>query len=344
MEIRKGDRVKFLNESGGGVVTKLIDNNNAIVLIDDGFEIPVPTSQLISTESSTNRQQGKNSEFLGPRAKIVSDIPGEHSYEKKIKEFKEIAKPLFAIVPELISTASEEKIYKFYLLNNGDYNFCYLTSFEKDGRLKLLEKGDLEPETVVYLGTFNLKEILAFQVLNIDILFYSETEYHPILPVHYKVNFNTINFSLSSNFIENDFFDNAAYVIDLLVISSNIKSNVQTKKMSIVESSIAKSDKKNALINNDIEEVDLHIEEIVENEKELSNGEILNIQMARFETKLEGAIIEKSKKIIFIHGVGNGKLRYELRKTLDTKYPDIQYQDASFAEYGYGATMVILKK
>jgi dsDNA-specific endonuclease/ATPase MutS2 len=93
----------------------------------------------------------------------------------------------------------------------------------------------------------------------------------------------------------------------------------------------------------DIEEVDLHIEEIIDNFANLSNGEIVNIQLARFTTALEGAILSKTKRIVFIHGVGNGKLKYELCKTLDTKYPDLKYQDASYAEYGFGATMVFLK-
>ena len=75
----------------------------------------------------------------------------------------------------------------------------------------------------------------------------------------------------------------------------------------------------------------------------LSNGEIVNIQMDRFETSLETAIRAKTQRIVFIHGVGNGKLKHELRKTLERKYPDLKYQDASFKEYGYGATMVYLK-
>ncbi|MFP4019887.1 MAG: Smr/MutS family protein [Bacteroidales bacterium] len=48
--------------------------------------------------------------------------------------------------------------------------------------------------------------------------------------------------------------------------------------------------------------------------------------------------------MVFIHGVGNGRLRYELRKSLDKDYPDLDYQDASFQEYGYGATLVFLRK
>jgi dsDNA-specific endonuclease/ATPase MutS2 len=65
--------------------------------------------------------------------------------------------------------------------------------------------------------------------------------------------------------------------------------------------------------------------------------------MSRFTIALDGAVRSKTKKIVFIHGIGNGKLKYEIRKTLDSKYSRLKYQDASFKEYGYGATMVILK-
>jgi hypothetical protein len=50
------------------------------------------------------------------------------------------------------------------------------------------------------------------------------------------------------------------------------------------------------------------------------------------------------RKIVFIHGVGNGKLKLEIRRSLDRDYPQLKYQDASFQEYGYGATMVILPR
>ena len=50
----------------------------------------------------------------------------------------------------------------------------------------------------------------------------------------------------------------------------------------------------------------------------------------------------KHKKIVFIHGVGNGVLKNEIRKALEKKYKWHTFQDASFKEYGYGATMVIV--
>jgi dsDNA-specific endonuclease/ATPase MutS2 len=91
------------------------------------------------------------------------------------------------------------------------------------------------------------------------------------------------------------------------------------------------------------EEVDLHIEQLVDNPKALTPVEMLDTQMGRFTIALEGAIRNRMKRIIFIHGVGNGRLRLEIHRILDQKYPKLRYQDASFKEYGYGATMVILK-
>jgi dsDNA-specific endonuclease/ATPase MutS2 len=91
------------------------------------------------------------------------------------------------------------------------------------------------------------------------------------------------------------------------------------------------------------EEVDLHIHHILPDCENLTPGEILEAQMARFTTALNGAIRNRQKKIVFIHGKGEGKLKYEIRKKLESDYPRLTFQDASFKEYGYGATLVIIK-
>ena len=63
-----------------------------------------------------------------------------------------------------------------------------------------------------------------------------------------------------------------------------------------------------------------------------------------FRKELESSITQKVKKIVFIHGLGNGTLKFEVRRILDDEYKFLTYQDASFKEYGFGATLVILKK
>ena len=47
-------------------------------------------------------------------------------------------------------------------------------------------------------------------------------------------------------------------------------------------------------------------------------------------------------KIVFIHGNGDGVLRKSILQELKYKYKNYESQDASFREYGFGATMVII--
>ncbi len=46
---------------------------------------------------------------------------------------------------------------------------------------------------------------------------------------------------------------------------------------------------------------------------------------------------------MFIHGKGEGVLRRAIINELTYKYKSYTYQDASFQEYGYGATMVTIR-
>jgi dsDNA-specific endonuclease/ATPase MutS2 len=76
----------------------------------------------------------------------------------------------------------------------------------------------------------------------------------------------------------------------------------------------------------------------------LSNTQILEIQKERVESEMKSAIQSGVKKIVFIHGVGQGVLKQEVINLLKSKYKKYYFQDASFKEYGYGATMVILRR
>ena len=74
----------------------------------------------------------------------------------------------------------------------------------------------------------------------------------------------------------------------------------------------------------------------------MSNSQILNIQMSHFKSFLNHSIAKKSRKIVVIHGVGEGVLRHEIRKELDIYHPNFEFHDASYDEFGYGATEIRL--
>jgi hypothetical protein len=48
--LKVGDKVKFLNASGGGIIAKVIDSRMVSIMIEDGFEIPTMISELIKID------------------------------------------------------------------------------------------------------------------------------------------------------------------------------------------------------------------------------------------------------------------------------------------------------
>ena len=90
-------------------------------------------------------------------------------------------------------------------------------------------------------------------------------------------------------------------------------------------------------------EIDLHATELLDTVNGLSSGDILEYQLTKFTEAMDENKKNKGQKIVFIHGKGDGILKNAILKELKTKYKSAYYQDASFREYGYGATMVTIK-
>lgn len=88
-------------------------------------------------------------------------------------------------------------------------------------------------------------------------------------------------------------------------------------------------------------EIDLHIEELVSSTKNMTDFDILNLQLQTARGHLEWAIGHHVQHLVFIHGVGKGVLRMEL-ETLLSRYEQVEFYDADYAQYGRGATAVYI--
>lgn len=88
-------------------------------------------------------------------------------------------------------------------------------------------------------------------------------------------------------------------------------------------------------------EVDLHINQLVKSSKGMTNHEMLNLQLDTAKRQLEFAIRKRIRKVVFIHGVGEGVLREELYY-LFGRYENVMYYDADYQKYGLGATEVYI--
>jgi hypothetical protein len=86
-------------------------------------------------------------------------------------------------------------------------------------------------------------------------------------------------------------------------------------------------------------EIDLHIEHLLDTHNGLSNSEILLKQLTHFRSTFSKAKSQRINKLIVIHGVGEGVLKNEIRMFL-ARQEHIEYFDASYIDYGKGATEI----
>ncbi len=87
---------------------------------------------------------------------------------------------------------------------------------------------------------------------------------------------------------------------------------------------------------------DLHLESLVPNIEFSNQHEALLFQLNFVKEVLHKASRKRHRRIIFVHGIGKGRLRDELRKMLSESYPQVEYFDGSYLEFGHGATEIVL--
>jgi hypothetical protein len=364
MTFKAGDKVKFLNEVGGGTVTR-IKQQTAYVKTSDGFEIPALFSEIIKVEETgfggmkpepvVPVFQPKQQPVFGKREEAEET---EDEFYNDTEDNEVITSEnctlniLLGLVPVKRKNGEACSGFQIYLISDCDYHMLYTFSVVKDNFVRGRKAGHVENDTKVQVDTFMLQELKEIQSFKINCIFYKKGIYLPHEPVIYEYKTDALFLADPDNWTENDYFDENAmiinvtemsllYEIERMVTETEDKYIIQKKRKGLVPKKLAVKPASSA--SPDMEEVDLHIEHLIEDYSAMTPGEIMDMQLSRFTIALEGAIRGKTKKIVFIHGLGNGKLKYEICKTLDRKYPKLRYQDASFKEYGYGATMVLLK-
>ncbi len=342
MKLKVGDRVKFLNDIGLGEVVSIIDKNTAMVLNEDDFEVPVLINDLILDSRYITEETDHITPDISPKP-VVENIITEEIIQLDDEEI------VLAFVPEENSSAFES-----YLINSSSYNLKYVISNEKEGEQILYHQGELEAGIKVLLRNYHPGQLKDEENFRIQIIFYNQSLFNHMAPVDMLIKFQASEMYDASKRVENDYFHEKAIVFTLFDWKQSKESKMEidveelrkamyTKgDLKKSEHSALKSRRSKEALPEDPEEVDLHIETLVDNHGNMDNGQILDIQISRFRTAMATAILHRTDRVVFIHGVGNGKLKFELRKILDADYKKVKYQDASFKEYGYGATMVLI--
>ncbi|HNQ67388.1 MAG TPA: DUF2027 domain-containing protein [Bacteroidales bacterium] len=342
MTINIGDKVRFLNDVGGGVVVKIISKTQVMVKDNDDFEYPFPINELVVVEKAVQKTAEQKPK-LKSEVNNINSIATEMIQKPEIKNDNS-TEVIFAI---LSKPETDNNQFECYLINDSDHFIFYHVVLRGETGYVKIDAEVLEPNTKIQIGIIDREQINASKEIIVQMLFYN----HPYHILHElierKIKIIPLKFFQSHNFVENEYFDENAYQFVLLKevpgLGNSIKNNDDFERH-LVEKELPEEDlskrfkqRKEAKT----VEVDLHINQLVDSVIGMSNAEILQKQMDVFHKTMTEAISSKAGKVILIHGIGNGTLKEKLRESITQQYK-LSFEDASFREYGFGATLVVL--
>lgn len=377
-KLKVGDTVRYLNSKGGGIVRRIV-GKVAWVEGEDGFELPTPIHEcVVVNEKDTfipayrtpqeikEEEQRRKEARLGaqstlskaPQTSVTAATPPPAHLFLPERPEGELISLYLAWLPEDYATFSNGDM-ECYLINDSNYNLFFTYSLaQNNGSYRLVASGEIERDTKLLIDTFSLSELNERERIHIAIIPYKKGRKY-ILKEPYSIDLKPdgVKFFKRHCFTDNAFFDEDALLVSLVekdkqkggreeVSPSLLKEALESKKFQ------AEKEHKNGNAEHKMParkkpsntpiEIDLHASQLLTTTQGMSPTDLLKHQLDEFHKVMKEHINHKGQKIVFIHGKGEGVLRKAILDELKRKYPKASAQDASFQEYGFGATLVTI--
>lgn len=351
-----GDKVRFLSEVGGGVVAGFQGKNIVLVEDEDGFQIPTSVNDVVVIDSDDYSIkpdiQKNNTVKEDDEDDEPADRPITFMAQPEERKGGDALSVYLGFVPVDIREITNTK-FEVYLINDSNYyiDFTYLTVEGTSWNLR--SRGTVEPNTKLFIEEFGREVLNELERVAVQFVAYKKDKGFLLKPaVDAQLRIDTVKFYKLHTFQENDFFEQSALIYTLIENDKPVRPLVvDAKKLKIEMARKASDDSKpRNVIQNARKKakdepivVDLHATELLDTTAGMSSADILNYQLDVFRKTMDSYMGKHGVKIVFIHGKGEGVLRHAVIHELNYRYKNCTYQDASFQEYGYGATQVTIK-
>lgn len=335
MNIRIGDIVRFLTEKLEGKVTGIVDNSTVNVFVDEyGFEIPASINDLVVIHSDIAPATTTSTGSKIPAQKAVSMQSANTLY--------------LAIVPDNFNNLPGSR-YELFIVNDTAQTCLYSVAFRQGDRYTGIVAGNCSPDSACSIGLYSLKDIdTNIKAVNVQAVFFHKGITTLKNPIEAEVKLNSVNLCKAGAYKHSRWFDSISLLRPLdkeqLIETEEIDEQQLQEAIKEKKSSEAPSlNRPQKQVVGNIVEIDLHSNELLETTAGMESKDILEYQLEVFRKTMEEYKLRKGQKIVFIHGKGDGILRQRILWELQTKHKRHHHQDASFKQYGYGATMVTIK-
>lgn len=380
--VKIGDKVRFLNDVGGGTITGFQGKDIVLVADEDGFEIPTLVTEVVAVETNDyniakvvdGKKKGKTNEDKPTPTSVKNALAAnddeEEEEETDIADQELTYKPMaqerrganelnlcLAFVPKRVKEISDTP-FEVYLVNDCNY-YIHYTLLNYEGKAcQVRHEGEIAPNTKVYLEELLHNRLEEWERITIQTLaFKRDKVFFPKPTYSVNLRIDGTKFYKLHAFQPSVFFNTPALTYDILkddravrpmfVDADELREAMQTPeeqlptepqpRISGAEKRATRKQDRNAIV-----EVDLHAHELLDTMVGLEPRDILEYQIKVFRDTMNAHLKKHGCHIVFIHGKGEGVLRNALLKELRTHYKQCRVQDASFREYGYGATMVTI--
>lgn len=361
--VKVNDIVRFLNDVGGGKVTK-IEGNTAYVEDSDGFERPVPTRELVvvnatACKPSTYERPVKVKSKLVEPDKPSAPKPQLVQAEEPVIETKggDVLNIVLAYEARELKHLSTTTFYAT-LVNDSNY-FLYATYMSRgddDTEWTTRWAGVVEPNFQLELEEFGHDDLNSLTHVAVQyVAFKQQRGFKLKNPALVEQRLDVTKFYKLHSFHDNEYFDVPVIALTItrndlparqLTIDSSELERAMRGKRAADERPKAQPVKRHQHRdpNSGNIVIDLHISELLDDTTGMNHTDMLNYQLSKFREAMDENINRPGQRIVFIHGKGEGVLRHALLQDLKRHYPHCLAQDASFREYGFGATQVTIHK
>ncbi len=352
-----GDQVRFLSEIGGGKVAGFQGKNIVLVEDEDGFQVPMQISEVVvigeenyDTQHVVEMKQKGTKKPSEPQEEEPADRPVTFQAAPEERKGGERLSAYLAFVPLNAKELTQTR-FEAYFINDSNYfmRFTYLSSESNSWHLRAT--AEVEPNTKLFIEEFGREILNELERVAVQILPYKRGKNFLLKPaVDVQLRIDGVKFYKLHSFQDSAFFEQPALVYTLIENDKALKPlyvDAQQLKESLYQRK-EEPRQERPLVQPARKEggpvvVDLHADEVLETTQGMSAADILNYQLDIFRKTLQEHAKKKGTKIVFIHGKGEGVLRQALINDLRYRFKNYTYQDASFQEYGYGATQVTIK-
>lgn len=356
-------KMAFVDENGFETPVLIKD---LVVVLPAGHESAHPGANIMFDQAAFDKgKEAGGSEKKSAKGSVVSDSSEPERPEPIVKTaYGDELSVAIAFEPSDIKNLGKSR-FTLVIVNDSNYHLDFTLLRRADGERgwSLVYSSSVPPNELVDAAVLTHEDLPQYDRIAFQALAYKKDEAYSLQPpVNVIRNLDLTKFHKLHCFRPGIYFDNPVIEIQLVkdgvaqtpgkvdpvaikeaMVSKEVDFGKELSKKYRTDTTKKKSEKNpkdnpHKLL--PLIEVDLHIGELVDTLTGLQPKDMLDLQLDTVRRHMKDNALRKGQKIVFIHGKGDGVLRKAVLDLLKKEYPKAELQDASFREYGFGATLV----